>query len=223
MKADPAFADLRAALDDGRLRRLAIANPEHAPYGRAARQALEHEGLWNALSGTTGSRRERLAGRAVRGFRLAQAGIFALSLALAPDFAGKGDYVLIPESRHEPLHQRAVLLRRSGETARAFLSVPPAACRAGSLPAVRLHSAGRVTVMDWEALRLSLLLAVATGLVLIPAGVMVARGLAYADFRGKSIVEAAIAIPLVLPPTVLGITCSRRWAARRRWVPSTSA
>ena len=58
--------------------------------------------------------------------------------------------------------------------------------------------------MDWEALRLSLLLAVATGLVLIPAGVMVARGLAYADFRGKSIVEAAIAIPLVLPPTVLG-------------------
>ena len=58
--------------------------------------------------------------------------------------------------------------------------------------------------MDWEALRLSLLLAVATGLVLIPAGVMVARGLAYADFRGKSLVEAAIAIPLVLPPTVLG-------------------
>ena len=41
--------------------------------------------------------------------------------------------------------------------------------------------------MDWEALRLSLLLAIATGLVLIPAGVMVARGLAYADFRGKSI------------------------------------
>ena len=58
--------------------------------------------------------------------------------------------------------------------------------------------------MDWEALRLSLLLAVATGLVLIPAGVMVARGLAYADFRGKSIVDAVIAIPLVLPPTVLG-------------------
>ena len=58
--------------------------------------------------------------------------------------------------------------------------------------------------MDWEALRLSLLLAVATGLVLIPAGVLIARGLAYADFRGKSLVEAAIAIPLVLPPTVLG-------------------
>jgi len=58
--------------------------------------------------------------------------------------------------------------------------------------------------MDWEALRLSLILAVATGLLLIPAGVMVARRLAYADFRGKSIVEAAIAIPLVLPPTVLG-------------------
>ena len=45
---------------------------------------------------------------------------FALSLALSPDFSGKGDYVLLPESRHEPLRQRAVLLKRSGDTARAF-------------------------------------------------------------------------------------------------------
>ena len=58
--------------------------------------------------------------------------------------------------------------------------------------------------MDWQALRLSLLLAGATALVLVPAGVMAARALAYSTFRGKSIVEAAIAIPLVLPPTVLG-------------------
>ena len=42
------------------------------------------------------------------------------SLALSPDFAGKGDYVLIPESWHEPLRQRAVLLLRSGEVARRF-------------------------------------------------------------------------------------------------------
>jgi len=120
VKADPAFADLRAALDDGRLRRLAIANPEHAPYGRAARQTLEHEGLWKSLSTrlVLGENVSQAAQFALSGS--AQAGIFALSLALSPDFADKGDYVLIPEGRHEPLRQRAVLLRRSGETARAF-------------------------------------------------------------------------------------------------------
>ena len=129
VSADPAFADLRVALDDGRLRRLAIANPEHAPYGRAARQALEHAGLWKGLATrlVLGENVSQAAQFAASGS--AQAGIFALSLALAPDFAGKGDYVLIPEGWHEPLHQRAVLLRRSGDTARAFhlfLQQPPA-------------------------------------------------------------------------------------------------
>ena len=129
VKADPAFADLRAALDDGRLRRLAIGNPEHAPYGRAAQQALAHAGLWPSLSGrlVLGENVSQAAQFAASGS--AQAGIFALSLALAPDFAGKGDYVLIPEGWHEPLRQRAVLLRRSGDTARAFhlfLQQPPA-------------------------------------------------------------------------------------------------
>ena len=129
VKADPELADLRAALGDGRLRRLAIANPEHAPYGRAARQALEHAGLWKALSTRLilGENVSQAAQFAVSGS--AQAGIFALSLALAPDLAGKGDYVPIPESWHEPLRQRAVLLRRAGDTARAFhryLQQPPA-------------------------------------------------------------------------------------------------
>jgi pyruvate,water dikinase len=40
---------LRSALADGRLRRFAIANPEHAPYGRAARAALRHAGLWSGI------------------------------------------------------------------------------------------------------------------------------------------------------------------------------
>ena len=121
VKADPTLADLRAAVNDGRLRRLAIANPEHAPYGRAARQTLEHAGLWKSLSTrlVLGENVAQAAQFALSGS--AQAGVFALSLALSPDFAGKGDYVLIPESWHEPLRQRAVLLRRSGETARAFL------------------------------------------------------------------------------------------------------
>ena len=58
--------------------------------------------------------------------------------------------------------------------------------------------------MDWEAFTLSLRLAWWTMLVLLPMGVVVARILAYRRFRGKAVVEALFALPLVLPPTVLG-------------------
>ena len=58
--------------------------------------------------------------------------------------------------------------------------------------------------MDWEALRLSLKLALVTLLVLLPAGIWMGRLLAYSSFTGKSLAEALIVLPLVLPPTVLG-------------------
>ena len=58
--------------------------------------------------------------------------------------------------------------------------------------------------MDWQALVLSLELAAATVAVLLPIGVVVARALAWRRFAGRRLVEAALALPLVLPPTVLG-------------------
>jgi molybdate transport system permease protein len=58
--------------------------------------------------------------------------------------------------------------------------------------------------MDWPALALSLQLALATTLLLVPVAVLLARPLAWRRFRGKSLVEALVALPLVLPPTVLG-------------------
>lgn len=58
--------------------------------------------------------------------------------------------------------------------------------------------------MDWSALDLSLRLAVWTCLVLTPLAVLAARALAWGAFAGKGFAEAAIALPLVLPPTVLG-------------------
>ncbi|MBI4987185.1 MAG: molybdate ABC transporter permease subunit [Rhodocyclales bacterium] len=58
--------------------------------------------------------------------------------------------------------------------------------------------------MDWSALTLSLQLAFATTLILLPLAVLLARPLAWRAFRGKSLVEALVALPLVLPPTVLG-------------------
>jgi molybdate transport system permease protein len=58
--------------------------------------------------------------------------------------------------------------------------------------------------LDWTALTLSLELAGWTLLVLLPTGVLLARYLARARMRGRALVEAAVAMPLVLPPTVLG-------------------
>lgn len=58
--------------------------------------------------------------------------------------------------------------------------------------------------MDWDALTLSLRLAWWTMIILLPAGILIARILAWRRFRGKAFVEALFALPLVLPPTVLG-------------------
>ncbi|MCW5752070.1 MAG: molybdate ABC transporter permease subunit [Alphaproteobacteria bacterium] len=58
--------------------------------------------------------------------------------------------------------------------------------------------------MDWIALTLSLRLALLTIILLLPLGIWAGRLLAYRDFRGKGLVEALVALPLVLPPTVFG-------------------
>jgi molybdate transport system permease protein len=58
--------------------------------------------------------------------------------------------------------------------------------------------------MDWQSLTLSLKLALATLLILLPFGVWAGRKLAYSQFYGKSFIEALVVLPLVLPPTVLG-------------------
>lgn len=58
--------------------------------------------------------------------------------------------------------------------------------------------------MDSAALILSLKLAACTVLLLLPAALFVARALAYHRFAGKALLEALLAVPLVLPPTVIG-------------------
>jgi len=120
LKPDAGFNDLRAALADGRIQKFAIANPEHAPYGRAAEQALKGQGLWDAIKPklVIGENVSQAAQFAASGST--QGGIFAYSLALAPAVGGFGRYVLIPSDWHAPLRQRMVLMKTATETARTF-------------------------------------------------------------------------------------------------------
>jgi molybdate transport system substrate-binding protein len=117
---DGSLDDLAAALEDGRLERFAIANPDHAPYGMRAEEALRARGLWEAIRPklVLGENVSQAAAFALSGST--QGGIIALSLALAPELAARGSHVLIPDTLHAPLLQRMVLLRNAGPVAEAF-------------------------------------------------------------------------------------------------------
>lgn len=58
--------------------------------------------------------------------------------------------------------------------------------------------------MDWQALSVSIWLGLGTLVVLLPVGIALGHVLATRHFRGRGLVEALVAVPLVLPPTVLG-------------------
>lgn len=111
---------LARLLANGRVTRFAIANPEHAPYGRAAEAALRKRGLWNELQPhlVLGENVSQAAQFATTGN--AVGGIIADSLALAPNLQNRGTYALIPDSEHAPLRQRMVLLKRAGPVVERF-------------------------------------------------------------------------------------------------------
>jgi len=119
-KPDDTLSGLERALRAGAIRRFAIANPDHAPYGRAARAALQARGLWALIEPRLilGENVSQAAQFALSGE--SDGGIFALSLALSPALAGRGNWVTLPEALHPPLRQRMVLLRRANPSARAF-------------------------------------------------------------------------------------------------------
>ncbi len=111
LKPDGTLADLRAALADGRVKRFAIANPEHAPYGKAAEAALRHAGLWDAIKPklVLGEHVAQAAQFALSGS--AEGGIVALSLSLAPAIAARGRFAPIDPAWHPPLRQRVALTK----------------------------------------------------------------------------------------------------------------
>lgn len=112
-----------AVLRDPSIRKVAIANPQHAPYGRAAEEALRNAGLYDAVKDRLvfGENISQAAQFVESGN--ADAGILALSLVLSPGLKEKGRYARVPEDLYKPIQQGVVLVRASRNTqgARAFL------------------------------------------------------------------------------------------------------
>jgi molybdate transport system substrate-binding protein len=108
---------------DPQVRKIAIANPAHAPYGRAAEAALKREGLY-----------DKVAGKLVLGENISQTahfvetgnadvGVIALSIALSPEMKGKGKYYIVDSKLYPQIVQAAVVLKSSQkkQTAQRFL------------------------------------------------------------------------------------------------------
>jgi molybdate transport system substrate-binding protein len=113
-----------AALTDARVRHVALANPKYAPYGRAAVAALRSARLYDTLQP-----------KLVMGESVAQAaqlvesgnadvGVLSRPLVLGPALSAQGTYADVPPALHPPIHQAAIVIKTSRESAlaRAFIA-----------------------------------------------------------------------------------------------------
>jgi molybdate transport system substrate-binding protein len=109
---------------DPSIKKIAIANPQHAPYGRAAVAALQHDGIYDKVADkfVLGENISQTATFVVSGS--ADVGIVALSLALAPSMKEKEKYAEIPAGDYPAIEQAAVILKSSQqkEIARQFVA-----------------------------------------------------------------------------------------------------
>jgi len=119
LTVDERLDGLSRLLKAGGVDRFAIANPEVAPYGRAAEAVLKKHGLWGAIRPriVLGSTIAQAAQFATTGN--ATGGLLAYSLVLA-ELKSRGEYALIPAADHPPLRQRMVLLKQAGPIAERF-------------------------------------------------------------------------------------------------------
>lgn len=120
LTVDSQLAGLTALVRAGRVTRFAIANPDVAPYGRAAEAVLRAHGVWDALEP-----------RLVLGDNVAQAaqfattgnavgGLLAASLVMSPELRALGTFAIVPDDGHAPIVHRMVLLARAPPVAAEF-------------------------------------------------------------------------------------------------------
>jgi molybdate transport system substrate-binding protein len=111
-------------LPDPSVKKIAVANPEHAPYGQAAVAAMRKENIYDKVKDkfVLGENISQTASFVVSGS--ADVGIVALSLALSPNMKDKGRYAEIPAEEYPPIEQACIIVKSSKnkETARQFLA-----------------------------------------------------------------------------------------------------
>jgi molybdate transport system substrate-binding protein len=114
---------LKALLDPS-VKKIAIANPQHAPYGQAAVAAMQQENIYDKVKDkfVLGENISQTASFVVSG--AADVGIVALSLAVSPNMKNKGRYAEVPAGEYPPIEQACVILRSSKnkEVARQFVT-----------------------------------------------------------------------------------------------------
>ncbi len=117
---DPQLQALKRQSVQQKLHYFAIANPEHAPFGIAARSVMQTTGLWNQLKPrlVKGENAAQAVQFVVTGY--AQAGLVPYSLALAATVKDKTQAVLLAAPLQPELSQSAALLQGAGQTARQF-------------------------------------------------------------------------------------------------------
>jgi molybdate transport system substrate-binding protein len=105
------------------VQRIAIANPAHAPYGRAAEAVLRHYGMYDRLKPmlVLGENISQTAQFAQSGN--AEAAFIAMAIAVTPEMQKNGSFVVLPQESYPPLDQAAVVIRssRHKSEAREFL------------------------------------------------------------------------------------------------------
>lgn len=115
--------DGRAVLEASDLRFVALANPALAPYGVAAREALQSLGLWETLQPKIVMGQNIGQTHSMVATGAAEVGFVALSALLGPRFENSGSRWVVPQDLFEPIRQDAVILDHGAENeaARAFL------------------------------------------------------------------------------------------------------
>lgn len=103
-------------------RKVAIAAPDHAPYGARAREALEHVGVWNKIQSKLVFGENITHTAQLVDTQAAEIGVVALSLAISERLKSKGGYYLIPANFHQPLEQAYAITRYGAhnQAAKAF-------------------------------------------------------------------------------------------------------
>ena len=197
-------------LRSGAFTKLAIANPAGAPYGAAAIETLKALQIYDTL------RPKIVQGNNIaQTYQFVDTGNAELGFVALSQLAGNssGSRWTVPQSLYAPIRQDAVLLKKGADNEAAvafmaFLKGPDAraSSRNTGTPSTRKAEAAMESLPAdiWQPVRLTVQLAAIATIVLLVIGTPIAWWLARSRSWWKEGVAAIVALPLVLPPTVLG-------------------